>query len=1307
MARQQAKQKMMYYPTDAEHTHRIMQLIKINPSAKVNVLDPSCGEVDALRVIQEYIPNGKFTGIEMSAYRAEVSRDIMPEANIVCADMFSIESFSGLNKLVFMNPPYDDTSKVARKAGMAHTLQYSAVQDYIHHVQKGGVFVLVIYSHHLDNAMKTILKKYLDNITVINLGAHLEYNQIAIMGYKTAKKKPENLSLVADFPETVEFNDIDYPLYEINSGSKMPYSVVPYVNTLTQEQKYAEVDPVIQSDDVRRHLFSFSTDAVARSLSPAVKLNDSHMMSLLMYSLKGTMEVVDTDGRKMYIRLSSKPSGSMANYKTNEDEKKYKVTVNVDDRYALTVLYEDGKLECIEDDEKFQAFMAQHADIFRAALETKNPPVYDFNPEPKVWAILSALRIKGEYKLKLTQKHVAAAAVANLVKHKRCGIAAEPGFGKTPTAIAAIAALRGINSPDGSFQRREMVNNIVLTVVPPIMLEKWKSEINSLYPESLAKATIATNWPEFKEAYYTGLDDPDRLHFIVISETMMKNGSGWKQGYATIGGKKGWLQTPGDPIRVCPHCGTVAPRYLHSKKAKEIRKQDPGSEILDVTPVVLTAENIRSVRHSMEISKYVETPQFCDCGHALFQYTDSKPRRKNNPEPLLAVQSEQQAVRGPFTRQYKTDSHLSNPFFSPNFVDIVTSGEDYEAHLADYRQYKAIIPLPEMMKGFGMEVGVLMVDEVHQMKSAQSNRGSSYAKLAAMAEYLMVLSGTITDGKASNSYNLVRSVRPEILDGMSEGEFVEQFGKYQIEIMMDELPSQDSAVNIPIERDKATRGKETAGMRSGHLAVLLNSFIIANIDDLDHFSEPNPLPPFEEFPLVVEMDPVMKRFYEIQSTIYADASKSENGVTTPFALPLFTKLLAWLTNPRNSVYQEKPSHWKDVPPYKPEEHGTFEDYENKYYWTYRDFPRLHKQLMDRYQLSLDDYNYRVESYLASNQEVPEWLLEPIKPEPIPEGYLLPKESAIIELVKTELANGRRVSISSSYVNTGIHARIKELIEVHVPEAKIEVLNTETSNNTRKRAAIIKQWEDEGCNVLITNGALAAVGLDILMLGQTIIFYDMMSSYFTFVQFSKRGRRANQPLPCKVIYLAQKDTIEEQMLSSMNMKARAAAVLQGISAPRIFSSTPTGGSAVEIARLLHEGILKEDGEDDFVYQPAWWMFGRQHPEFEIPDLFERLGEGKSITESEWHPILRSLVTAPLKANQLGIPRSMVNHILKNNNPLEYVNSLNHAEIEAMIRQYREPEPQVVPSLTQGSSKKKVTRPPAIPEQNHSVEQLSLF
>ena len=182
-----------------------------------------------------------------------------------------------------------------------------------------------------------------------------------------------------------------------------------------------------------------------------------------------------------------------------------------------------------------------------------------------------------------------------------------------------------------------------------------------------------------------------------------------------------------------------------------------------------------------------------------------------------------------------------------------------------------------------------------------------------------------------------------------------------------------------------------------------------------------------------------------------------------------------------------------------------------------------------------------------------------------EAELLPKEEKLLDLVKSEVSQGRKCLICLE------HTRKRDLIPTLVErleKAGISPLVLRAGNPpVAKRERFIMSMSPYH-DVMITNTNLVKTGLDLLEF-PTIIFFQTGYSVYTLRQASRRSWRIGQTKPVKVFYLSYSDTMQETALALMASKLETALAVEGELSDKGLAALAESGSSMlfEMARCL--------------------------------------------------------------------------------------------------------------------------------------------
>jgi hypothetical protein len=124
---------------------------------------------------------------------------------------------------------------------------------------------------------------------------------------------------------------------------------------------------------------------------------------------------------------------------------------------------------------------------------------------------------------------------------------------------------------------------------------------------------------------------------------------------------------------------------------------------------------------------------------------------------------------------------------------------------------------------------------------------------------------------------------------------------------------------------------------------------------------------------------------------------------------------------------------------------------------------------------------------------------------------------------------------------------------------------------REREAWVTQAVADGIRVIISHPKLVQTGLDLLNF-PTIIWYSTGYELPVLRQASRRAWRIGQQYPCRVLFLAYTDTLQQDALVLMGRKMEAALALEGqLSLTGLQSLAADGATGNELARALAYGL----------------------------------------------------------------------------------------------------------------------------------------
>ena len=194
--------------------------------------------------------------------------------------------------------------------------------------------------------------------------------------------------------------------------------------------------------------------------------------------------------------------------------------------------------------------------------------------------------------------------------------------------------------------------------------------------------------------------------------------------------------------------------------------------------------------------------------------------------------------------------------------------------------------------------------------------------------------------------------------------------------------------------------------------------------------------------------------------------------------------------------------------------------------------------------------------------------------PLDPNIQYPKEQALIDLVKKEKQDGRRVLVYVTHTGTrDITPRLKDLLARNNLDA--HVLKADTVSPDAREAWVADRVQ-EGTDVLICHPRLVQTGLDLIDF-PTITWYETDYSVYTMRQASRRSWRIGQVLPVKVIFMGYHKTIHTDALKLIAQKLQSSLAVEGELPDEGLSTYQNDQEDMILA--LARRIANDDEDDD--------------------------------------------------------------------------------------------------------------------------------
>jgi hypothetical protein len=685
-------------------------------------------------------------------------------------------------------------------------------------------------------------------------------------------------------------------------------------------------------------------------------------------------------------------------------------------------------------------------------------------------------------------------------------INADMGTGKTLMGICVAALLN----------RRKFIRTLVLS--PPHLTYKWRREILETIPE--AKVTVL-NGPDallkliaLRNALLNGQSEPalDAPHFYVLGRVRMRMGYHTRPAYAVkqlhhrpddyVFDKQGRrVQAPCQTrfVVACPDCGEAV--------------KDPDGNYYPVAPGVTgrSAENTFGARRN----------QTCQaCGSALWTLKHKRPDIESRTDRLVKALCQLPSV-GPATAKKilkKFGEDFIQQMLDDNIHELINlmdqDGRMFFSDRAAKRMEKVIGNLEfnfgsasfqpsEFIKRYLPRhyFGLLIADEAHEYKNT-SAQGDAMGVIAACVEKLLMLTGTLIGGYASDYFLLIWRIATGDLvrAGYRPSARTNTLTSAQMRFMRDHGVLKHIRKTVEGDSFRTAKGKQTSVATKkapgfgpeGIVNYVLPYTAFLRLPDVGQ------VPSYDELPELIEMDGRQRAAYDEmeQSLVTQLRSALANGDHSLTGVVL-NALLAW---PECAFREEVIRH-----------------------------PRTR------------DVLHRIPAIYGDNE-------------------VMPKEREIIDRCLAEKAEGRRCIVYSVY--TGKRDTTRRLSRL-MKDAGLNAVVMTTSVGPEYREEWISNKVEEGIDVLICNPDLVKTGLDLLDF-PTLLFAQTGYNVYTVMQAARRSWRIGQHLPVKVYFFGYRDCAQSVCLELMGKKIAVAQSTSGEIPDNGLDSLNTESDSLEIA-----------------------------------------------------------------------------------------------------------------------------------------------
>lgn len=444
---------------------------------------------------------------------------------------------------------------------------------------------------------------------------------------------------------------------------------------------------------------------------------------------------------------------------------------------------------------------------------------------------------------------------------------------------------------------------------------------------------------------------------------------------------------------------------------------------------------------------------------------------------------------------------------------------------------------------------MFVADECHEMKG-DTGQGNVFGMLAKACGKTLALTGTLLGGYAADLFYILFRMSPETMK--AEGLSYSSLNRWESRYGIVEKRIHEKSEDELLKSAKGTKKKSTTSYRRpGVSPMVFSRHLLEKVAFLELQDLAEHLPSYSEIVETVEMDYGLETGYKELEEAIADFIK-RNRFSSSARGMVGTQLNTLL------AYPDNPYNWEPIVVKKTGEVVT-------------------------------------------------------TPKNLDPDILWPKEERLLELIRKERAEGRRVYVFATY--TGQKNDVTERLEKIVSEAGFKVAVLKRTVKPEKREAWLANKCKQGYEVVISNAKLVETGLDLTGSTNfpTLIWYQTGYNLFTLRQASRRSWRIGQKQPVRVYFLAYEGTLQTSCLALMGTKLEASMTLEGkFSEEGLRALADSTDMTSALAKALIEGM----GEIESA-EKIWARLGysKLMETSTVPDAEEVEPETSSVVETE--------------------------------------------------------------------------------------------
>lgn len=444
-----------------------------------------------------------------------------------------------------------------------------------------------------------------------------------------------------------------------------------------------------------------------------------------------------------------------------------------------------------------------------------------------------------------------------------------------------------------------------------------------------------------------------------------------------------------------------------------------------------------------------------------------------------------------------------------------------------------------------------VIDESHQAKSAEAAIGQAMGSLVAGCDKTIALTGTLLGGYAWHVRPLLYRIAPRNLieEGLgfhNETAFNERYGRLERKVT-----TKESKGGSDNRQSKGSSSRTVKYVRPGVMPQLFGRHLLERTIflSLDEVSEN--LPPLTEQIIPVQMD-------EDQFTAYKTTEKKLRDAVKELLRRKDKRLLSRMLQTLLG-YTDQPWGWGEI--------GMWvENADGGRKW----------------------------------QHV-------ITPPTLDQQTIRPKERALLDLVKKEVAEGRQCWVYAVMSETrDVVGRLVKLLRQEGLRADC----LRASVDTGKREAWIAE-RGPTLDVCVSHPQLVETGLDLFAEHHnfcSLIWYETGYSLFCLRQASGRAWRIGQKKDCKTFYMFYEETMQARAMTLMGKKLAASTAIEG--------------------KFSSEGLAAMAGDEGALEMALAKSLAEKLDDLDVGRTWERLGASpKPLAVHLPHPVPETIKVSP--------------------------------------------------------------------------------